>query len=399
MQNSKRLYSLYIPWTGIIIYCVSLLAIAIIRKKPWGDEVHYIATIKLMAENLSWHAFVHYPEINGPLSFFCYALWGKIFGFGLFSLRILTIIMAITGIVVFYNLFKNQFTHWYWGFAVVASVYMTPYVYGMSIFVFPDPLTLCCIALTVSGFVKKKAVVFTLAAAAMLISKQYTIFVLCAIGGTTLINVFILDKKEDLKFIMLSILAFLPLSVLITIWRGIAPPEGIKIWDASIGVGFHPSYLNAYLSMIVVYALPANLIALSRIRLKLWMVPASILSLVWYAIFPIQPSRVTLLQTEFTTIGFFHRLLNRIIGHELIVHGVMAFLFCIGLYMFVNICLDLYKRIRQPDSSTFLLAYDMIIISFFCVMPFSFHVWEKYLMFVLPFWAVRQVLFETRVRS
>jgi hypothetical protein len=396
MPQQKNRLSKYVPWAGFVLFSASLVGIALFRPEPWGDEAHYVGTVRQMGGNLSWHTFVHYPEANGPLSFFLYAIWGKLFGFELFSLRVLSIIMAGAGIAALYSLFKKHCIHWYFAFAVVASVYITPYIYGLSVFVFPDALALCCIIYAVLGFVNRNKILFTLSAAAMLITKQYSIFVLCALVGTALVNIVFFKWKEYVAFVILSIIACLPLFILIVTWKGIAPPEGIKAWDAATDIGFHASYLNAYLAMIVVYAAPANLIALRRIRLRLWIIPIGMSALGWYVLFPIQPSRVTVTQTAFTTIGFCHRFLNRVVNNETIVHGIFGVLFCIGLHLFVNVCKDLIQRLKRPEKNTFLLIYDMIIVAYFCILPFSFHVWEKYLMFVLPFWAIRQMLFEEK---
>jgi hypothetical protein len=388
--------SKYIAWTAFVLCIISLMGIALLHTGPWGDEAHFVNTIKQMAANLSWHSFVHYAQVNGPLSFFLYAIWGKLFGFELFPLRILTIIMAGAGIVGLYSLFRRHCSQWYYAFALVSSIYVTPYLYGLSVFVFPDALALCCIIYAVHGFMSRNKILFGLAASAMLITKQYSIFVLFALFGTAVINVVFLKLKEDVGFIVLSIVACLPLCVLIVTWKGIAPPEGIKAWDSASGIGFHASYLNAYLAMIVVYGAPANLIALKKIRLKRWMIPTGIAALGWYALFPIQPSRATVTQTHFTTIGFFHRFLNRVFMNETIVHCIFGVLFCFGLYLFANVCKDLLHRLKGTAENRYLVVYDMIIVVYFCVLPFSFQVWEKYLILVLPFWAIRQMLFEEK---
>ena len=108
MPLQKDHLSKCVPRTGFILFIISLVAIALLRLEPWGDEAHYVHTIRQMAVNLSWHAFVHYPEINGPLSFLLYAIWGELFGFDLFSLRVLTIITAGAGIAALYSLFKKH---------------------------------------------------------------------------------------------------------------------------------------------------------------------------------------------------------------------------------------------------------------------------------------------------
>ena len=119
---------------AIIVYTIGL------NRSPYGDEVHFVPTVKLFGENLTLKTLKHYPEMITPLSFILYGLWGKLLGFDVHVLRILSLIIAITTYIVLHRLFYTVFEDTTTSVLSTIFIALHPYMIGLNIFVYTDML-------------------------------------------------------------------------------------------------------------------------------------------------------------------------------------------------------------------------------------------------------------------
>jgi hypothetical protein len=99
----------------------------------WSDEQHFLETIRLFASGLTLDNLKHYEDMSGPLPFLVYALWGKIAGMGLLSLRGLSILLFVATLLLFHmkriygnaNVLMGSFalSWFYWLMPVRATQY------------------------------------------------------------------------------------------------------------------------------------------------------------------------------------------------------------------------------------------------------------------------------------
>jgi hypothetical protein len=71
-------------WLGIV-------AVAALDRAPWGDEQHYLQTVQRFGQDMDFETLRRYPgELAPPLAFALYAWWGRLVGFALPRLRVLS---------------------------------------------------------------------------------------------------------------------------------------------------------------------------------------------------------------------------------------------------------------------------------------------------------------------
>src|SRR5262249_55109975 len=64
-------------------------------RPPWGDERHYLETVRTFGRDLSVETLRTYPgELAPPLAFALYAGWGRLAGFEAPRLRLLSLVIA-----------------------------------------------------------------------------------------------------------------------------------------------------------------------------------------------------------------------------------------------------------------------------------------------------------------
>ncbi|MBL4701927.1 MAG: hypothetical protein JKX85_11785 [Phycisphaeraceae bacterium] len=79
---------------GLISLIVLYLMIGPNRILP-GDEMRFIETSKSFANNFGLTLLKHYEEMSTPLPFMVFGLWGEIFSFELWSMRIGAMLIAL----------------------------------------------------------------------------------------------------------------------------------------------------------------------------------------------------------------------------------------------------------------------------------------------------------------
>ena len=92
LSYRKSLIFVIAFWIGFQLMAV--LGIGIDRP-PYSDEQHFCETVVSFGEEITIEKLRTYDEMSTPLQFVLYSLWGRLFGFAMWQLRMLSIIIAL----------------------------------------------------------------------------------------------------------------------------------------------------------------------------------------------------------------------------------------------------------------------------------------------------------------
>lgn len=378
-----------------IVFATYFLMIVVIKLNHpyWHDEKHFVSIVNLFGENFSLSQVVDYPAVTGPFFYYLYALWGKLISFNIISLRIFNLIIAvITSAAIFWFfkkiLLKNKIA--LFGFLIL---FVNPYYLGLSFFVYTDMLNLLLLILFSISVYKKKSYLMLLSGSLALLVRQYSVFLIVAAG-----LYFILEKHKNkdvklLNFIFLF-LTILPLLILMFIWKGISPPSGFNKW-VIYDQYYHFSYIFIYLTFLAVYLLPIEIFLLKNFwKNKKILIYSFVFSLLYF-LFPIKPSYTSMVQTNYTTVGLLHRLINKLTINIYIEHLVLWLFFWLGLGLMIYLIkIEIHRYLMNKwDFRQFLTLATVV---FILIMPLSYQVWEKYLIMVLPFIILRLLILKCK---
>lgn len=371
-----------VAWVASIIFVQFVVALVFgIASPPYADEIHYHRTVLRFVEDPSVRTMSTYDEVTAPLTFVIYALWGTLFGSDLPTLRCLSLLLAFILQFLLYLLIERvsgSARRAYWLGVVMV---LNPYMLGLNVVVYTDVLALIGLVVLLHGMIRRNAWLVLLGSACATLSRQYMIF---ATGATCLYLLVVLlhgRDRRDLMTLVATALSALPLLALFALWGGSAPPEGRLHWLQGEVISWRPSYVVAYVAMLPVYVLPVIVWRWRTLygerSLWLWSLPFVPL----FAVAPVAPSEITLRLSEYETIGIVHRGLVSLFGDGPRVEGLLFAFWVLGLPVILWIARDAWRRRQRPDLALYL---DLAILAFIAVMPVSFHVWEKYLLPLLP---------------
>jgi len=384
MQLNAYQKSLLQLLTFLLVFAGAMIVIGI-NRPYWGDEAHFAETIRYFGNEISLNTLKSYNEMSTPLPFVLYALWGKVFGFEIQNLRILSIIIALFTCVSFHYLLFSIFKESIIALATTGFFILNPYIVGLSIFVFTDMLAIlfliiCCLAVK-----NESPALFAIASVFGLLTRQHFAFLTIAAGLYYLFNYQKTRESRAIKMLFSAFLSFLPLLSLFVLWQGPAPVSARKALYMKESLGFHPNSLILYITQFSIYLLPVILFFWKDIyKNKKILITSFIIS--WlYWVFPIAPSTAAV-DANIHTVGLFHKLVRLVLGAQY-EHIFFFIFFFLGLPIVLAMIKDCYQRIKSPYLD-FLLFIDLAILTFLLIMPFSYLVWEKYFLPVLPLMAI-----------
>ncbi|MFH2049149.1 MAG: hypothetical protein ABIJ12_06860 [bacterium] len=392
LKNLKDNYRLSLIYflIAFIIFESIVIIVGDLGREPWGDEHHFVETVKQFGTDFSIETLTHYNEMSGPLPFIIYSLWGRAFGFELFILRLLSILIALVSYTIFHRLlyftFKNGIA------ALFATLFLMihPYMVGFSIFVFTDGVTILFVLLSLYGVYKNNMHIFGLAMAAALISRQFAIFFLIAS-----VFYFILKGISDnKKMLIASGLAVVPLTGLIFLWGGLSPDNAWRVMYLEDGFTFHLNYLVLYISLMFVYLFPFVIWNWKEIYYKKNTVIVSVILSFIYWLFPVGPSKYDL-TNKTQTVGLFNKLLVWLNPVEWFDQAIFYICFLLGLPILITIVSSIGNKIKQKEVDLAMLL-DLSVVSFLVIMPFSYLGWEKYFVPLVPILILRLLLLNHR---
>ncbi len=378
--------SLLLVLIVFIMFESLVIIVGDLNREPWGDEHHFYQTVIQFGTDFSISTLTHYNEMSGPFPFLVYSSWGRVFGFDLFVLRLLSILIALASYTIFHRLLHSIFKSGI--IAIIGTTFLMvhPYMIGFSIFVFTDGITILLLILALFGIHKNNMSLYTLSMTAALISRQFAIFFLIASVLYFLLN----RSPENKKMLAASLLSLLPFLRLVWLWGGFSPDNAWRMMYLDDGFTYHVNYLILYICLLIVYLLPFVVWNWKKIYSNKTTIIVSVILSFFYWLFPIGPSKYDIANNTFT-VGLFNKLLVWINPADWFDQAIFYICFLLGLPILITIVQSLWNAIKQKQINAAMLL-DLSIVSFLLIMPFSYLGWEKYFVPLVPFMVIRLLL-------
>ncbi len=369
--------------TSVVIFAVFLcaylavLSVMGLNRPAWGDEAHFVETVRQFGQGITLDLIKTYGEMSTPFPFVMYALWGKLFGFSLPALRTFSLVIAATTAAVFWQLCNKILHDTFSALVCTIFLFINPYIVGLSIFVFPDMLTILCLVTGVLALVDDRPVLLSLACALGLLSRQYFIFFPAAVFCYCALKYW-LKSGKPLKTIIAVSVSILPTLLLFWLWKGISPQNSLKELYLGNAFSFSPTALVLYIILLGAYLSPLILVRWRKYY-RSW--PIAAIAVVLSGIYFIYPVKVSLasLNNGITTVGYLHRFLSAVLGRY--TNWAFFILFLLSLPVLLEIIRMWIADFKNPSREWWL---KLSILLFLIIMPFSYLWWEKYFVLILP---------------
>ncbi|RKX25451.1 MAG: hypothetical protein DRP47_09810 [Candidatus Zixiibacteriota bacterium] len=395
MNSYRRSLTFFI--LAIILLQLTVIIVAGLNRPAWGDEGHFVETVNLFGRNLNLNTLTHYNEMSGPLPFVIYSFWGRLFGFELSSLRILSVLIALICYLLFHRLIfiitgEGKVAFW---MALFLSVH--PYMVGFSIFVFTDGLAILFLIAAALAIVRTNPLLLGLSCAAALLCRHYAVFLIAATVVYSLIIWLKEKRKDSAKMLWAGFASILPLVFLIVLWGGLSPDNTLRNLYLEKSLIFHPNYLILYICLLFAYQLPIVVLKWRKIYndWKTLLICFVVSWLYWFA--PVGPSKYDIANNTFT-VGLFNRLIVWIYDAKWLEQGIFFVCFMLGLPILAIVLKGIRGSIKQAHFD-FVFFLDLSILLFLMTMPFSYLGWEKYIMPLVPFVSMRLWLTKDHILS
>lgn len=383
-------------WYVIVLFLLVVLGFWGLNRGYWGDESHFVETIRTFSSSTFFNSIKDYPEVTTPLPYLIYSWWGKLFGLNLPDLRLLTLIISASFFILIFHFFKACLKEEKSALILSVILLINPYMWGLSIFVFTDMITLLFIYLSLFMISKEKvgpgAVILGLA----VLSRQYSVIFILAVWLFLLIRLIKEgERKKFFTFTGFSILSLIPYLLLILIWKGLSPPAGINKFIPDTSLHWNTNTFITYVTFLAIYILPIIIIAGRELsKYKKLMLPALIVGLLIF-LFPVEASGVSRVWNNTETVGLVHKFLLNYLGAGFFSGAILYLFFSLGLWILIILVKMDYNLLTAGNISPALL-FSLCIYIFLIVMPFSYQVWEKYLTMVIPVLLLRISLIRQR---
>ncbi len=348
---------------------------------PWGDEAHFLSTVRLFAGGFSVDLLRTYPEMSGPLPFMIYGAWGHLVGLETVALRALSPVIALATILVFdTSLARWPIVGWRRAAALVVIV-GNPYFAGLSVFVFTDMLALLGLATVLLAVAARRPWAAAVGMGIAVLSRQYLAFLAPALIVSALLARSHTSRERS-AWIVATLIGMAPLGGLVVLWGGLSPDNDVRRLYLAEGLRFDPHALSLYLAITAVYLAPLLAVVIRSRRAWEWAWLGGLAAMcVW--LWPVAPSTAQTSQ-GIDTVGFLDRALHALLPPAAITCVYVAGAF-IGTWALAQALWQPFARARVVFASMFLAA---AVVSFLVVMPFSYMPWEKYALPLLMVGAV-----------
>jgi len=271
-------------------------------------------------------------------------------------------------------------------------VITNPYFFGTSVFVFTDMLTIMLSLAAVISFIRNKNILVIIYSTLAILCRQYAVIIPVSVILYSLLN-YKNDKQISRKYVIGSLLTFLPLLVLFGIWKNISPASGIEKWIIPNSSIYNLDYINTYITFSVIYIFLLAIVFFKKIKLSSSSLSIAFALTILLSLFPIKTSTATLEFTHYKTVGFVHQALAEMFGLESIWLKIfLVFFLFVGCYMNIELLKRFFVYIRKKSSEKEFI-FTILWFLFLLIMPFSYQVWEKYLTMILPFLILSIYLF------
>ncbi len=389
----KILYSRY-RWFFLCCAVLVLFDIVLwhyVKQMPyWGDEVHFVGTIQYFGHDFSWKNLIHYNEMSGPLPFLLYAGWGHLVGFELNDLRLFSLVISAVTYLAFFGFVAGSLKNQKAACACTLFLLFHPYMVGFSVLVFTDMLPILASILVLYAMRYNQPLLLFSAGVLGLLSRQYFVFFLFAVGLTYLFRIVSRCQRRDVVMAASIILSTLPLCFLAYAWQGFSPKNELNNLYMDESFRFHPEYLTLYILQLSVYLLPLIVVNVKKIYGSLlpWLIAVACSGLYW--IFPVKPCPAAV-EASFLTVGFFHKFIKFLVG-PVAEQYIFWILFTVSIPILVFVVKDLYQRLRSRTYDI-IFAIHLSLICFLLILPCSYFLWEKYFMPLVPLFTITWAAF------
>ena len=386
LSYRKSLFLFLALW--VVVQLAAVLTIGIDRP-PYADERHFCETVASFGQEITVEKLRTYDQMSTPLPFVLYSLWGRIFGFDMGQLRLLSILIALATYLLLhcwlYGLFKSgKVALW-----TTAFVMIQPYMIGLSIFVYSDMLAILFLILALVAAQRSNVWLLALGLAGALLCRQYLAF-----AWLSFLLFYAMSPIERVRMGGATIISALPMMALIMLWDGVSPDNQYRTLYLGGGITFHLEILVLYISLIAVYLLPLVIWKWRELYANWRLLAISLLVAMIFWAFPVQASQCSL-DVGVDTVGLLHRALNYVLGDPAWSRTVFFLAFWAALPILWMIIDDCYRRLRRRLYDTIFLL-DGLILSFLVVMPLSYLGWEKYFMPLIPILAARLIMLKSK---
>jgi len=167
----------------LIAFNAGLVVFAGLDRPLWGDETHFVQTVRQFGHHPTLDTLKHYNEMPGPLTFMLYGLWGRLFGFRIPVLRLLSILPAVATYVLLHRLLFDLFRRPRVAILTTLFSAFNPYMIGLGFFVYTDMLAILLMLLCWLALKNNSAAGLAVASAGALITRQCLVFVTLAAMG------------------------------------------------------------------------------------------------------------------------------------------------------------------------------------------------------------------------
>ncbi len=164
-----------------IFYGTLFIGTHFLTIPPWGDEFHFLETVRLFKTSFSLNTLQTYNEMNPPLSYGLFALVGACVGDQLWIYRLVTVTCGIIFYWFLLKLFIKISGRKDISLIALILVLLNPYIWGLSVFVFNDIPGLMFLAISINALLDKRFFIFCLASAAVMLCRQYNAFLPAAL--------------------------------------------------------------------------------------------------------------------------------------------------------------------------------------------------------------------------
>lgn len=384
----------------IFIAFQSIVSYIAFQSSPWGDESHFIETIRLFGNNLTLQTIAHYREMSTPLPFIIYGLWGKIVGFELNQLRLLSPAIALITYLLLFMLIWRVTRHGLLTLAGVLFFMFHPYMVGFSTFVFTDMLTILFLILAIYAIYTHNPLLLFIGNSCALLSRQYAVFFTVAAGIYFLLIMLTKKNKKDVFVLGITlVLSCLPLIGCIFLWKGLYPDSPIKNSYLKYAFTYHVPAFFMYISLLFLYMIPFIFIAVRHVFKNrapwTYIIMLVISGTYWLA--PVIPSP-SMVDANIYTVGLFHKAIDSF-SKNILFHQSIFFI-CFALAMpFIYLIVNSLLISTRTARITFTVFLDLCVVAFLLIMPFSYLWWEKYFMLLVPVLILRIILERTEMRE
>ena len=352
---------------------------------PWGDEAHFLNTIRAFGQGISVDLLRTYPEMSGPLPFALFAWWGALgrVRAGRSEGAVRADRLCDAGAVPQHA--RTARTARATQYLLLVLFAANPYFVGLSVFVFTDMIALFGMALVLHASSAGRPGRAALGLAVATLARQDLAFLAAAVVLAALCS---RDERDRgrVAWFATAVAGMLPLAALVWLWAGLSPANNLRPLYLADGLRFDPHALSLYLALPGIYLAPLVVAVLVSVPFRLRHLGIACAAAGFVLLFPIAPS-LPQVREGIHTVGFVHRA-----SVALLPAGAVQWPFAIGAFTgWAAIGAVVLRGRHHFGSSALSIAGCLPLasaVAFLVVMPFSYMPWEKYglplLMAVIP---------------